>query len=96
MATSWVPVAKVKGGGVAGASTVVVLWALEQFAHLQLPGVVQAAVGVLVTAGFAYLVPGADTAEDPPVDERSLTDDERQRVVETYNWFSSQDKQNGG
>lgn len=99
MATSWAPVAKVKGGGVAGAASVVVLYALEEFAHLQLPGLVQAAIGVLVTAGVAYLVPGGDKAPaEDPVDERPLTNDERQKVVETIDWFTARQgkQQNGG
>jgi hypothetical protein len=100
MGASWAPVAKVKGGGVAGAASVVVLYVLEEFAHLQLPGLVQAAIGVLVTAGVAYVVPGGDKApaEDQAVDERPLTVDERQQVVETVDWFTARQgkQQNGG
>lgn len=57
--TNWVPTAKVAGGAVGGAVTTIVLWLLETYAHLQLPVPVSAAVGVLVTLGVAYLIPGA-------------------------------------
>lgn len=84
--TTWVPNAKVTGGGAAGAVTTIVLWALEQFAHLPLPTPVAAAVGVLIAIGAAYLIPGARSDRldveggQPGVDERPLTIDERQRI----------------
>lgn len=47
-------VAQATGGAIAGAVTTVGLWALDTYAHLDLPVPVQLAVGVLVTVGIGF------------------------------------------
>lgn len=79
--TSWVPSAKVAGGTVAGAVTTIVLWLVDELAHLSPPPAVAAAIGVVVVAGVAYFIPGAKPPKD---DEPPLTEDERQAVREAY------------
>lgn len=49
------PVPKVIAGTIAGAATVVIVWLLHQFAGVDLPAEVAAALTVLLTAGAAYL-----------------------------------------
>jgi hypothetical protein len=97
-AANWTPSPKVMGGGVAGAVTTIVLWLVDELTPLQPPAVVAAAISLLVTLGVAYLVPGGDRPlpRDQDVDERPLTDAERQQVVQTVDWFSRQQKQQNG
>jgi hypothetical protein len=61
---SWAPSDKVKAGSLGGASTLVVLWLLATYAHVEMPPVVEGALGVLVTAGLAYFVPNRAPKED--------------------------------
>lgn len=46
---------KVKAGGYGGAVTTIGMWALEEFAHLDVPGYVGAAAAFLIGGFFAWL-----------------------------------------
>lgn len=61
---SLMPIPKVLGGGVGGAATIVLVWILGHFAHLELPDAVSTALGVLVSVGLAYVIPGAKDNRD--------------------------------
>ncbi|MFD9706219.1 hypothetical protein [Lentzea sp. NPDC059081] len=93
-APDWKPSPKVMGGGVAGAVTTIVLWLVDDLTPLTPPAAVAGAIGVLVTVGVAYLLPGAAAAS--PVDERPLTDDERQQVSEVVDWFAARPRKKEG
>lgn len=58
--TDWTPTLKVGGGGIGGAASIIVLWLLDSYTPLDVPDAAAAAIGVLVTFGVAYLLPGAN------------------------------------
>jgi putative flippase GtrA len=55
---AWKPTRKVSGGIVIGApASVIIAWALREFAGVEMPPEVAAAVGALISIIIAYLVP---------------------------------------
>ncbi len=51
------PLAKINAVALAGAVTVVVAWAMRQFAGIELPAEVQAAITTLIASLAGYLTP---------------------------------------
>jgi hypothetical protein len=51
------PLNKVIGGAFAGAVTIVLVWAVKQFASVEVPAEVASALTTIVSAAVAYLVP---------------------------------------
>jgi hypothetical protein len=56
---------KVTASGLAGAVVVVIVYSLHQWAHVDLPDVVSAALTVIVGFAGGYLAPSADPAPAP-------------------------------
>ncbi|GAB3670225.1 hypothetical protein [Saccharopolyspora tripterygii] len=52
----WSPQPKVAAGGVGGMAAIVVVWILSSVG-LEMPEAVATAIGALITAGVAYLMP---------------------------------------
>lgn len=48
---------KVAGGAAAGAVVTIIAWAVETFTPIDLPGAVEAALVVLLSAAVGYLIP---------------------------------------
>lgn len=48
---------KAVAAGLAGAVTIIVAWALNQFAHIQIPPEVATAFTTVVSTGATYLTP---------------------------------------
>lgn len=57
MTTALVP--KVRNGFIAGAIVTVITWLLQQFAHIDLPGDVAAAIVAIIGLIVGYQTPGA-------------------------------------
>ena len=60
------PTNKVAAGALAGALTVVLVWALKQFAHTEMPAEIAMALQVLITFGTQYVVTDAPTENTTP------------------------------
>lgn len=58
------PIPKVSGGALGGAIATIIVWLVDELTALDVPTLVSAAVGVIATAGVAYLIPGSDTPTD--------------------------------
>lgn len=54
---NWFPSLKVYGGGAAGIVAALIVWALHQYAHLDLPDPLPEALPTLVGFGLAYFLP---------------------------------------
>lgn len=57
MLKQMMPYSKAVGGGVGAAISVIVVWALREFAGLEISGEVQASLAVICTALVVYLMP---------------------------------------
>lgn len=57
------PLNKVIGGAFAGAVTIVLVWAVKQFAGVEAPAEVASAFTTITTAVVAYLVPLSEREE---------------------------------
>lgn len=55
------PTNKVVAGALAGAVTVILVWAAKQYGHVELPGEVSSAVTTVLSAVAAYFVPDSTT-----------------------------------
>jgi hypothetical protein len=53
--TTWVPSSKLQAAGVTGSAAIVAAWALETYAHVDVPEAVWLAAGVVVTWLAGYL-----------------------------------------
>lgn len=57
------PLNKVIGGAFAGSLTIVIVWALRQFAAVEVPAEVASAGATIISAVVAYLVPLSEREE---------------------------------
>lgn len=68
---SWFPSLKVYGGGAAGIVAAIIVWALSQYAHVDLPLLIQQGLPVVLGFVAAYFLPhttGAPgSSTTPPV-----------------------------
>jgi len=53
----WTPVPKVSGGAAGAAVTIVLVWVLEQFVGLRIPGYVASALTTIIAFSVGYLIP---------------------------------------
>lgn len=59
----WTMKKKLSAGAIGGAVSIILVWALGEFAGVTMPGEVAAAVGVLAVTGVSLLIP--DEMEEP-------------------------------
>jgi hypothetical protein len=72
------PTQKVTAVGVAGAVSIVIIWALHQFAHLDMPSEVASAITTIIAFLAGYLTPPAsgEVIDDAPA-TRAATEPQR-------------------
>lgn len=57
---SLMPTRKVGSSAIAGSLTILIVWALKDYAHIEFPSEASAAFGVIITALTGYFVPDAE------------------------------------